>query len=274
LDTNSTALTVGLPATPLLVVIGLIALAAVLSSVESALQNLNRYRLRSLARLGDKRARRIELLLAQSDRLTNTLLLCRSIVSVTAAVVAGAFAAAFGSVMVVITAIVLVLAILILCDIAPRSLGMRYAEPLALRASWFCLGLVRGLQPLVWLITTLSDSVLKLLGAPTTAMTSQWLSRDDSEKGPPSHRQMMARILELQSISVEDIMVPRNDIASIDVEDDWDAILDQLQTTPHTRLPLCEGNLDNVVGMLHMKKIAHALAHGELTREVLLRIAW
>jgi Mg2+/Co2+ transporter CorB len=273
LDTNSTALTVGLPATPLLVVIGLIALAAVLSSVESALQNLNRYRLRSLARLGDKRARRIELLLAQSDRLTNTLLLCRSIVSVTAAVVAGAFAASFGSVMVVITAIVLVLAILILCDIAPRSLGMRYAEPLALRASWLCFGLVKGLQPLVWLITTLSDSVLKLLGAPTTAMTSQWLSRDDSEKGPPSHRQMMARILELQSVSVEDIMVPRSDIASIDVEDDWDAILDQLQTTPHTRLPLCEGNLDNVVGMLHMKKIAHALAHGELTREVLLRIA-
>jgi Mg2+/Co2+ transporter CorB len=273
LDTHSTELTAGLPATPLLIIIGLIALAAVLSSVESALQNLNRYRLRSLARLGDKRARRIELLLAQSDRLTNTLLLCRSIVSVTAAVVAGAFAAGFGSVMLLITAIVLVLAILILCDIAPRSLGIRYAEPLALRASWLCFALVTGFQPLVWLITTLSDAVLKLLGAPTTAMTSQWLSRDEGEKGPPSHRQMMARILELQSISVEDIMVPRNDIASIDVDDDWDAILDQLQTTPHTRLPLCEGNLDNVVGMLHMKKIAHALAHGELTRDVLLRIA-
>jgi Mg2+/Co2+ transporter CorB len=273
LDTTSSEWTAGLPATPLFTILGLIALAALLSSVESALQNLNRYRLRSLARVGDKRARRIELLLAQSDRLTNTLLLFKSIISVSAAVIAGALAARHGGGMLALTAAILMLAILILCDIAPRSLGMRYAEPLALSTSWLCLGLVKALQPVVWLITALSDVVLRILGAPTTSMTSQWLSRDDSEEGPPSHRRMMARILELQSISVEDIMVPRNDIASIDVNDDWDAILDQLRTTPHTRLPLCEGNLDNVVGMLHMKKIAHALVHGELTRETLQRIA-
>ncbi|MFL6576754.1 MAG: HlyC/CorC family transporter [Povalibacter sp.] len=272
MDTSTIPSPAGIAATPFFIV-GLIALAAVLSSLESALQNLNRYRLRSLARLGDKRARRIELLLAQSDRLTNTLLLCKSITNVSAAVLAGALAAGLGSVTLLITAIVLVLAVLILCDIAPRSLGMRYAEPLALSTSWLCFGLVKGLQPLVWLITTLSDAVLRLLGAPTTAMTTQWLSRDDKEKGPPSHRKMMARVLELQSITVEDIMVPRSDISSIDVNDDWDAILDQLRTTPHTRLPLCENNLDNVVGMLHMKKIAHALAHGELMRVILLRIA-
>ena len=68
-------------------------------------------------------------------------------------------------------------------------------------------------------------------------------------------------------------MVPRSEIASIDLNDDWDAILDQLRTTPHTRLPLCEGNLDNVIGILHMKKIAHALVHDELSRETLQRIA-
>ena len=62
-------------------------------------------------------------------------------------------------------------------------------------------------------------------------------------------------------------MIPRNEIASIDVSDDWDTILDVLRSTPHTRLPVCEGNLDNIVGILHMKKVAHALAHGDFDRE-------
>ena len=272
MDTLSTEWAAGLPA-PLLIIIGLIALAALLSCLESALQNLNRYRLRSLARVGDKRARRTELLLAQSDLLTNAFALLKSLASVSASVLAGSLAARYGGGMLMIATALLVLAILILCDIAPRSLGMRYAEPLALSASWLCYGLVKALQLPISLITGLSDVVLRTFGAPTTSMTSQWLSRNEGEEGPPSHRRMMASILELQSISVEDIMVPRSEIASIDLNDDWDAILDQLRTTPHTRLPLCEGNLDNVIGILHMKKIAHALVHDELSRDTLQRIA-
>lgn len=84
---------------------------------------------------------------------------------------------------------------------------------------------------------------------------------------------MLTAILDLQSITVEDIMIPRSEISSIDISDDWDTILEMLRTTPHTRLPLCEDNLDNVIGMLHMKKVAHALAHGEMSRETLLRLA-
>ena len=84
---------------------------------------------------------------------------------------------------------------------------------------------------------------------------------------------MLAAILDLQNITVEDIMVPRSEIASIDLNDDWDSILELLRTTPHTRLPLCEDGLDNVTGMIHMKKVAHALARDGLSREMLLRIA-
>jgi Mg2+/Co2+ transporter CorB len=68
-------------------------------------------------------------------------------------------------------------------------------------------------------------------------------------------------------------MSPRNEIASIDITDDWDSILDILRTTPHTRLPVCSQNLDNIVGILHMKKVAHAFAHGELSRDALLDLA-
>lgn len=68
-------------------------------------------------------------------------------------------------------------------------------------------------------------------------------------------------------------MVPRNELASIDLNDDWDTILDALRTTPHTRLPVCRDNLDNIIGMLHMKKVAHALARGDFSRERLLVLA-
>jgi Mg2+/Co2+ transporter CorB len=84
---------------------------------------------------------------------------------------------------------------------------------------------------------------------------------------------LAARLLELETARVEDIMIPRNEIASVNLEDDWDDILEVLKTTPHTRLPVCEGNLDNIVGILHMKKVAHALAHGEFTREDLRELA-
>lgn len=86
-------------------------------------------------------------------------------------------------------------------------------------------------------------------------------------------QRLSERLLELATTTVDDIMIPRSEVAYLDCSDDWDSILDTLRTTPHTRLPVCEGNLDNVVGMLHMKKVAHALARGDLTREQLLALA-
>lgn len=245
---------------------------ALLTLSESALLNVNRYRLRSLARLGNAAARRTEVLLAQSDRLTLTILLGKISVALAAAVFTGIACQPFGAIVIAggITAIVLLM--MIFGEIAPRALGARHPERIAIASTWFYRVLVPLLHPVIWLITTVSDVILRAVGAPGTSAS---LSLSAKESGPDtlSHQRMVARILELQSVSVEDIMVPRNEISSIDIEDDWDSILDLLRTTPHTRLPLCEGNLDNVVGMLHMKKVAHALAHGELSREALLRVA-
>ncbi|NLG74814.1 MAG: CBS domain-containing protein, partial [Xanthomonadaceae bacterium] len=89
-----------------------------------------------------------------------------------------------------------------------------------------------------------------------------------------AHRARLAqKLIELEKTTVDDIMIPRSDIAYIDLTDDWDSILDILRTTPHTRLPVCEDNLDNVLGMLHLKKVVHAMARGELTRERLRELA-
>jgi Mg2+/Co2+ transporter CorB len=85
--------------------------------------------------------------------------------------------------------------------------------------------------------------------------------------------QLADKMLGLDAIRVDDIMIPRGEIAYVDFSDDWDTILDVLRSTPHTRLPVCQGNLDNIVGILHMKKVAHALARGDFDRDHLLQLA-
>lgn len=97
--------------------------------------------------------------------------------------------------------------------------------------------------------------------------------RNDRAAAQRHRRELADRLLELETTSVDDIMIPRSEIAWIDISDDWDTILDQLRTTPHTRLPVCEGDIDNVVGILHMKKAAHALVRGNFGRETLKTLA-
>jgi Mg2+/Co2+ transporter CorB len=99
--------------------------------------------------------------------------------------------------------------------------------------------------------------------------------RTDQAPWPPDNprRRLTDKLLDLDTMKVDDIMIPRSEIAYIDIGDDWDSIIDTLRSTPHTRLPVCENNLDNIIGMLHMKKVAHALARSDLTRERLLQLA-
>lgn len=263
-----------LAAGPIIAILALIAAVALLTGIEEALTNVSRYRLRSLARLGDRRARRVELLLAQSDRPAATLLLCRIVLSVAAAAIAGYVVARLmpGATLplMLTTAITLVsLLVVLFGEIAARAMGSRFAEPIALGTSWFSHSLMIATRPLAWAVTSLSAGVLRMLGLPAT--TTRFAAEPDD--GKRSHQKMLAAILDLQTITVEDIMVPRNEIASIDIGDEWDSILELLRTTPHTRLPLCEDGVDNVIGMVHMKKVAHALARDDLSREMLLRIA-
>jgi Mg2+/Co2+ transporter CorB len=94
-----------------------------------------------------------------------------------------------------------------------------------------------------------------------------------SARATETRTRLTERLLDLETVTVNDIMIPRNEIANVDLADDWDTILDVLRSTPHTRLPVCRNNLDNIIGILHMKKVAHALVHGEFTRERLLELA-
>lgn len=271
----------GWPLALTLAIIVLVALSAFFSSTEAAFLSINRYRLRNLVRLGNRSARRAELLLAQSDRLTTTILICKLGVNVTAAALTGVAALRMGgdaALAPVLAAGIAILAfvILIVGEIAPRTLGALFPEQLALPSSWIYAALVRALHPLAWLTTAVSNGLLRALGVSSSVARPLSIGAKDADAGSSgslAQQRMLVSILDLQSVTVEDIMIPRSEIASIDISDDWDTILDMLRTTPHTRLPVCEGNLDNVLGMLHMKKVAHALAHGEMSRETLRRLA-
>jgi Mg2+/Co2+ transporter CorB len=132
-----------------------------------------------------------------------------------------------------------------------------------------------SLQYLLWIVAVL---VAGLIGFFTGVRSARGGSKPSRKEGAQLQsdqlrRRLTDQLLDLDNIKVDDIMIPRSEIASIDTSDDWDTILDTLRSTPHTRLPVCENNLDNIIGILHMKKVAHALARSDFTRERLLELA-
>ena len=264
------------------IVIALVALAGLIAGSETALMSVNRHRLRHQVRLGNRSARLVERLLEQSDRLIGVILLCNTIVTVAAASLTSLIALRLGGEPVVaLGAGILTIVLLIFGEVAPKTYGALYPERLALPAVWVYAFLVRALYPLVWLGNRVAHGLLRLLGVSSNMAASHSLSTEElrtlvaesSTVLPNRHRRMLASILDLERTRVDDIMIPRNEIANIDIDDDWDSILEVLRSTPHTRLPVCDGNLDNIVGILHMKKVAHALARGDLDRAQLLDLA-
>ncbi len=137
------------------------------------------------------------------------------------------------------------------------------------------------MTPITWLTNKAAYGFLRLFGVKPVTESGQAMSPDElrsvvAEAGPmipTRHRQMLLSILDLEHVTVNDIMIPRQDIAAINADDNWEDILDQLRQTPHTRLPLYEGDLDNLVGIVHMKRVAQELARDTLTRERLIELA-
>jgi Mg2+/Co2+ transporter CorB len=260
----------------LVLLFALVSLASFFSCTETALMTLNRHWLHSQAQQGNRSARSTERLLLRPDRLIGIVLFGKIVVHVLAALVTATIAIrAGGSIGLVIGAVALTMALLVLGELLPRAYGSLHPERVALASVWIYLALSRVLAPLIWLAEAASEACLKVLGRSADGAVP--LSEEEraalAETGLGRHQRMLSSILDLDTITVEDIMIPRSEIASIDIQDDWDDILDVLRTTPHTRLPVCDGNLDNVVGILHMKKVVHALAHGELSRESLHELA-
>jgi Mg2+/Co2+ transporter CorB len=259
-----------------------VALSAFFSSTETALMAINRYRLRHRAREGSLGARAAERLLETPDRLIGLILLCNNFVnSAAAAIVTVISLQVGGEGFAAISVGAFTVVLIIFGEVAPKTFGALYPERLALPAALVYQVLLKLLYPVVWVVNLVANGVLRLMGISRETVNSTSLSQDElrtvlAEAAtviPHGHQRMLMSILDLEKVSVEDIMVPRNEIAGIDISDDWDVILEQLRESRHTRIPVYEGSLDNLVGILHMKKVARLLARGEFAHEHLVALA-
>jgi Mg2+/Co2+ transporter CorB len=255
----------------------LLILAAFFAGSETALMSINRYRLRHRANEGSRGARLAEALLARPDRLIGLILFLSTLVNVATPILMGFIALRLGGeFLVAFGAALLAFVLLIFCEVAPKTFGALHPERLALPAAYVYTPLLFLLYPFVWATNLLANGVLRLFGVSrqvaANSLSSEELRTVVAEAGamiPRRHQQMLVSILDLEDATVEDIMVPRNEIVGIDIDDDWDRILEQLRQSQHTRLPVYQGEIDRIIGLLHMKQVVRELARGRLDKDTL-----
>jgi Mg2+/Co2+ transporter CorB len=260
----------------------LLVVIAFSSGTEVAMLSVNRYRIRTRAAAGERRARMLERLLAQPDQWLGANLVILALASVAASTVATLLALRAGhryALPAMMSALTVV--IIIFCELAPKIFAALHSEPVALGSTYIYRALLWITSPVLWFTNRSAYAFLRLFGVQGASQGSQALSTDElrtvvaesSPLVPLRHRQMLLSILDLERVTVGDIMIPRQDIAGIDISATWEDILERLRQTPHTRMPVYDGELDNLVGILHMKRAAQEFARGSLTRERLKDLA-
>jgi Mg2+/Co2+ transporter CorB len=264
------------------VLIFLILLSACFSGSETGMMTLNRYRLRHLAKAGHPGAMRAQALLNRTDRLIGLILIFNNIVNNTAAVIAGIIGLRIsGDWGVAIATGLLTLVLLIFGEVAPKTLAALHPERIAFPASFVLTPMLKIFYyPIVLPINVLANGVLKLLGISPEDTQKHHLSNEELrtvviEAGamiPRRHQRMLLSILDLEKVTVEDIMVPRSEIVGIDLEDEWAQIVAQLTSTEHTRLLVTSGGVENVLGILHMRHAARLIAREDFNKDTILEI--
>ena len=260
-------------------IIVLIALSAFFSSTETALMSLNRYRLRHQARAGHRGARLAEWLLQRPDRLIGLILLGNTAVNVAAASVATIVALRVGGEGAILAGtVILTIVMLIFGEVAPKTIAALNPARIALPAALIYYPLLMVMYPVVWVLNLFANGLLRLVGVRADQIASHSLSAEElrtvvAEAGvmvPRRHREMLLSILDLDAITVEDIMVPRQEIVGLDLDRSWEENLAVIQTSRHDRLPVYRGDVDNIVGVARIREMLPDLVRGELTQSLLL----
>ncbi|HEY7775161.1 MAG TPA: HlyC/CorC family transporter [Kineobactrum sp.] len=262
------------------VLVVLILLSGFFSSSETGMMSLNRYRLKHLRKQKHRGARRVSQLLERPDRLIGLILIGNNLVNILASAIATVIAIRlWGDAGIAIATITLTLVILIFAEITPKTIAALHPERIAFPASVILLPLMKVMYPVVWLINTITNGLLGLLGVDPAAAKEEHVSSDElrtivTEAGaliPARHRGMLLNILDLEEVSVDDVMVPRNEVYGIDLDDSDDDILRCLQASSHTRLPVWRDDINNIVGVLHMRNISRVIDKQGLDRGALER---
>ena len=259
----------------------LILLSAFFSACEIGLMTINRYRLRSLAQSGHRGAKLASRLLEHPDRLLGVILIGSNAVNIAASFVASLLTLdLYGEKALAFAVAILTFVVLVFGEVAPKTFAALHPERVAFPAAYVLAPLLKVLAPVIWLVNGLSNLLLRLFGvnvrrrtaSAVTAEELRALVREADVLIPESHQDMMLAILDLEKVTVNDVMVPRNRIRGIDLDAAWDEIVHQLTASRYTRLPVYNGNLDNVVGVVHARLVLNLMREGTLDRDALIRI--
>jgi len=261
--------------------VALIFLSAFFSGTETALMSLNRYRLRHQAKSGHRAAKITEALLKRPDRLIGLILLGNNVVNLTAASLVTVIAIRSGYEHgILVGTLALTVVVLIFAEVAPKTIAALNPSRIALPASLIYYPLLKVAYPVVWLINLIANGLLRLVGVSPSEIASHSLSAEElktvvAEAGvmvPRRHQRMLLRILDLDAVTVDDVMVPRQDIVEIDLENDWPSNLELIRSSEFHRLPVCRDGIDNIVGVIQVRRLLPDLAAGTLSEARLIQM--
>ena len=269
--------------TLLITLVVMILVSAYFSGSETGMMTLNRYRLRHKARSGNRAARRVEKLLRRPDRLISLVLIGNNLVNILASALATIVGMRmYGDAGVAIATGILTFAVLIFAEVLPKTVAALYPEKVAYPSSLLLGPLQIVMMPLVWLLNTITRLLMRMVGIKSDGAISAALSKDELRTIVYESRSLMSRrhqdmllsVLDLEKVNVDDIMVPRNEIVGININDDWKSIERQVSHSPHGRIVLFRDSLDDAVAMLRVREAWRMMTEKkEFTKENLLRAA-
>jgi Mg2+/Co2+ transporter CorB len=260
---------------------GLLFLSACFSASETAMMAINRYRLRHAAQTGHRGAALTLSLLNRTDKLLGVILLGNNLVNIAAATLATVISIRlFGDSDVALSVATLLLTFLILVfsEVTPKVLGASYPERIAYPAGYVLTPLLKLAYPVVWFVNLFVQGILWLLrirkpepgqGSRLGLDELRSIVLESSGVLPREHHRILVNLLELEDITVDDVMTPRNQIEAIDIEDDPERLRQQISTSHHTRLVVQQGSPDNLLGVLHVRRVLHALTGEALDPDTL-----
>jgi len=260
----------------------LLFLSAFFSSTETALMRLNRYRLRHRARSGQRSARLTESLLQHPDRLIGLILLGNNAANLAAAALVTVISIRIGGEgAIFVGTLILTFVVLIFAEVAPKTIAARNPSKLALPAALIYYPLMKIAYPLVWLINLMANGLLRLFGVRNEHEHGQALSTAElrtivaeaSTLIPARHQRMLLGILDLEDVSVDDVMIPRQEIIGIDLDEPWEKNLALIRDSRYSRLPIYRDDIDTIVGILRVRTIHDSLAQGTLNEALLMEKA-
>lgn len=259
----------------------MVVVSAYFSGSETGMMTLNRYRLRHLAKQGNRAARRVEKLLRKPDRLISLVLIGNNLVNILASAIATIVGMRlYGNAGVAIATGVLTFVVLVFAEVLPKTIAALYPEKVAFPSSVLLGPLQIVMLPLVWLLNSVTRILMRMVGIKVDNVVSAALSKDElrtivnesRSQISRRHQDMLLSVLDLEKVSVNDIMVPRNEIVGIDINDEWKAIVRQLTHSPHGRIVLYRDSLDDAISMLRVREAYRLMTEKqEFTKEMLLR---